>query len=72
VGMFSSCLPKSSRNDYRTVAGYLPGSDVSPLERISEKTGRCKTHLIRDAVDSYLGSIAVQAKRGRQPRNNDG
>lgn len=57
VGMVSSYLPKVSRDNYRTVPAYLPGSDLSLLAKISKKTGRPRIHLIREAVDSYLGEL---------------
>jgi len=68
----ASHLPRKARKKYRRVTTYLSRSDLSLLGGISKKTGRCKTHLIREAVDEYLGSTAVQGKRERQPSNDDG
>jgi len=53
----SSYLPRASRDGYRTVAAYLSRSDLSLLTSISKETGRCKTHLIREAVDEYLNGL---------------
>jgi predicted DNA-binding protein len=67
-----SSLARGTRNRYKSVSAYFPRSDWSLLASISKETGRCKTHLIREAVDNYLGSTAVQGKRERQPSNDDG
>ncbi len=58
-----SSLPKRTRNGYKSVSAYFPRSDWNLLEEISKETGRCKTHLIRKAVDEYLESSAVQGKK---------
>ncbi len=50
-----SYLPKGTRGKYKSVSAYLARSDWSLLERISDNTGKCKTELIRQAVDEYLG-----------------
>ena len=49
-----SYLPKGTRGRYRSASAYFPRSDWSLLGSISKETGRCKTHLIREAVDEYL------------------
>jgi len=54
IGVGASYLPKEARENYRRVTTYLSRSDVSVLASISKETGRCKTHLIREAVDKYL------------------
>jgi len=65
-------LPREARENYRRVTTYLSRSDLSLLACISKETGRCKTHLIREAVDNYLGGTAVQGKRERKASNDDG
>jgi len=72
ISIGASHLPNAPKEDYRPVTAYLPRSDLSLLVSISEKTGRCKTHLIREAVDEYRGRTAVQGKRGVQPNNHAG
>ena len=58
AGTALSSLPKRTRNRYKSVSAYFPRSDWSLLASISKQTGRCKTHLIREAVDEYLGGLA--------------
>jgi len=53
-----SYLPKGTRKRYKSVSAYFPRSDWDLLASISKQTGRCKTHLIREAVDEYLGGLA--------------
>ncbi len=62
-----SSLARGTRNGYKSVSAYFPRSDWSLLASISKETGRCKTHLIREAVDEYLGGTAVQGKRAILP-----
>ncbi len=50
-----SSLARGTRNRYKSVSAYFPRSDWSLLASISKETGRCKTHLIREAVDEHLG-----------------
>jgi len=38
VGIISSYLPKASRDNYRTVTVYFPGSDLGLLASISKET----------------------------------
>jgi len=40
---------------YISIKLYFPRSDWDLLEEISKNTGKCKTELIRQAVDEYLG-----------------
>ena len=47
------CLPKRTRDKYKTVSAYFARSDWNLLEEISKNTGECKTELIRQAVDEY-------------------
>jgi len=49
-----SSLPKGTRNRYKSVSAYFPRSDWSLLEEIAKNTERCRTELIRQAVDEYL------------------
>ncbi len=49
-----SYLPKGSRDKYKSVSAYFVRSDRNLLEEISKNTGKCKTELIRQAVDEYL------------------
>jgi len=72
IGIGASHLPRKTRENYRRGTNYLSRSDLSLLKSISKEMGRCKTDLIREAVDNYLGSTAVQGKRGRQSSNDDG
>ncbi len=55
VSPTASYLAKGTRDEYKTVSAYLPRSDWSLLEKIAENTGRCKSELIRQATDEYLG-----------------
>jgi len=66
-----SSLPKRTRNRYKSVSAYFSRSDWSLLASISKQTGRCKTHLIREAVDEYLGGTAVQGKRKGKASSDD-
>ncbi len=51
----ASYLPKGTRGKYKSVSAYFPRFDWSLLEKISKNTAKCKTELIRQAVDEYLG-----------------
>ena len=51
-----SYLPKGTRDSYKSVSAYFPRSDWSFLEEISRNTTECKTELVRQALDEYLGS----------------
>jgi len=55
VSTTASYLPKGTRDKYKSVSAYFPISDWNLLERISKNTAKCKTDLIRQAVDEYLG-----------------
>jgi len=50
-----SSLRRGARNGYKSVSAYFPRLDWSLLEEISRNTGKCKTQLIRQAVNDYLG-----------------
>ncbi len=54
VSTTASYLPKGSIDKYKSVSAYFTRPDWDLLERISENTGKCKTELIRQAVDDYL------------------
>ena len=51
-----SSLARGTRNGYKSVSAYFPRSDWSLLEEISRNTGKCKTELVRRALDEYLES----------------
>jgi len=57
ISIGASHLPRATRDNYRRVTTYLSRSDLSLLVRISQETGRCKTHLIREAVAKYLAGV---------------
>jgi len=52
--MGASHLPKAMREDYRGVTTYFPKSDWNLLPKVSENTGKCKTGIIRGALQEYL------------------
>jgi len=56
AGTAVSYLPKGTRNRYKSVSAYFPRSDWSLLEEISRNTTKCKTELVRRALDEYLES----------------
>jgi len=49
-----SFLPASTKEKYKTVTAYFPRDEWDLLQRISKNTGRCKTKLLRKAVEGYL------------------
>jgi len=51
-----SYLPGATRDNYKSVTAYFPRFDWNLVIRISERTGRGKTELIREALEEYLGS----------------
>jgi len=71
ISIGASYLPREARENYRRVTTYLSRSDLTLLASISKETGRCKTYLIREAVDKYLGSTAVQGKRKEKASSDD-
>jgi len=54
ISIGASYLPRATRENCRRVTTYLSRSNLSLLVSISKEMGRCKTHLIREAVDKYL------------------
>ncbi len=50
-----SSLARGTRNGYKSVSAYFLRSDWNLLEEISRNTGKCKTKLVRQALDEYLG-----------------
>jgi len=54
VSVTISHLAKGTRDKYKAVSAYFPRSGWDLLEEIAENTGRCKTELIRQAIDNYL------------------
>ena len=47
-------LPASTRDKFKTVTAYFPRHEWDLLQRISKNTGRCKTELLRRALEEYL------------------
>jgi len=70
ISISASHLPREARENYRRVTTYLSRSDLSLLASISKETGRCKTHLIREAVDNYLGSTVIRRPKRNLPDNH--
>ncbi len=58
VSIAASYLPKGTVDKYKSVSAYFARSDWNLLERISKNTGKCKTELIRQAVDEYVAKRA--------------
>ena len=54
TGTAVSSLARGTRNGYKCVSAYFLRSDWTLLEEISRNTGKCKTELIRQALDEYL------------------
>jgi len=54
ISTVASYLPKGTRNKYKSVSAYFAQVDWGLLQEISKNTARCKTELIRQAVDDYL------------------
>ena len=49
---------------------YLTEAQWTALDRLAERTGRSRSHLIREAIDEYLvrqGFNEVAEAPGRQP-----
>ncbi len=65
ISIGASFLPREASENYRRITTYPSRSDLSLLASISKETGRCKTHLIREAVDNYLGNSGIKDQRGR-------
>ncbi len=55
VNTTASYLPKGNIDKYKSVSAYFTRPDWDLLARISKNTGECKSELIRQAVDEYLG-----------------
>lgn len=51
ISTVASYLPKGTRDKYKSVSAYFPRSDWNLLAEISKNTAKCKTELIRQAVD---------------------
>jgi len=54
AGTAVSSLARGTRDRYKSVSAYFPRSDWDLLQEISKNTRKCKTELIRQAVDEYL------------------
>jgi len=63
-----SYLPKGTRDRYRSVSAYFPRPDWCLLERISKNTEKCKTELVRQAVDDYLGGHRSPRQKKRKSK----
>jgi len=50
-----SYLSKGTRDRYESVSAYFLRSEWAFLEEIAKNTAKCKTELIRQALDEYLG-----------------
>ena len=57
ISILPSFLPASTKDKYKTVTAYFPRDEWDLLQRISENTGRCKTELLRKAVEEYLRKL---------------
>ena len=54
VSMLPSFLPASAKDQCKTVTAYFPKGEWNLLKAVSKNTGRCKSELIKEAVDEYL------------------
>lgn len=52
-----SFLPALTEDQYKTVTAYFPRHEWNLLKTISKNTGRCKTELLRKAVDDYFANM---------------
>ena len=57
ISTLPSFLAASTKDKYKTVTAYFPRHEWDLLQRISENTGRCKTELLRKAVEEYLRKL---------------
>jgi len=53
ISTLPSFLPASTKDKYKTVTAYFPRDEWDSLQRVSNNTGRCKTELLRKAVEEY-------------------
>ena len=54
VSIAASYLPRATGDNYKSVTAYFPQSDWNLVEKISKNTGRCKSDLIREAMEEHL------------------
>ena len=54
ISTLPSFLLASTKDKYKTVTAYFPRDEWDSLKIISRSTGRCKTELLRLAVEEYL------------------
>lgn len=54
VSTLPSFLPASTKDKYKTVTAYFSRDEWDLPGVISRSTGRCKTELLRVAVEEYL------------------
>ncbi len=57
ISILPSFLPASTKDKYKTVTAYFTRDEWDLLQRISENSGRCKTELLRKAVEEYLRKL---------------
>ena len=57
ISVSPSFFPTSTKEQHKAVTAYFPQHDWDMLERISKNTGRCKTELLRKAVEEYLKHV---------------
>ncbi len=58
-----SFLLASTKDKYKTVTAYFPRRGWDLLQRISDNTGRCKTELLRIALEDYVRDMKVAKDR---------
>ncbi len=54
ISTLPSFLSRCTSEQYRTVTAYFPQQKWKLLDTVSNNTGRCKTELVREAVEEYL------------------
>ena len=57
ISALLSFLPACTKDKYKTVTAYFPRHEWDLLRKISKNTGRCKTELLRKAVEQYLNQV---------------
>jgi predicted CopG family antitoxin len=54
ISVLPSFLPTCPKDQYKTFTAYFPTHDWDLLGTISKNSARCKTELLRIAVEDYL------------------
>jgi len=57
ISTLPSFLPVCTKDKYKTVTAYFLRHEWDLLRKISKNTGRCKTELLRKAVEQYLNQV---------------